>query len=362
MRVTRRGVLVAGAVTAGCLGRPNTPPAACAGTGGSGRIGFVGDVMLGRSVTDRWEGADPTGVWGSTLGRLRALDGLVANLECCVSHRGERWPDKTFYFRADPTFAVPALESAGVSAATLANNHALDFGAVALGDTRSHLSTAGVQPTGAGRDRDRALDPAVFEAGDLTVAVIGLTDQLPAYAAGKYSPGTAFARLDRTNPRTEATVTEVLSRARAHEPDLVVASLHWGPNWETSPDGTQELFARYLIEEGVDVVHGHSAHVLQGVERYRGRPIIYDAGDFVDDYIDKEGYHNKLSALFELRVAGGVPERLEAIPVEIADESVSVATGPARARVEEILRARSSAFGTETAGTGTGLAIDLDGC
>jgi poly-gamma-glutamate synthesis protein (capsule biosynthesis protein) len=345
---------------AGCLGAaPRDGPGPLDAESVDARLGFVGDVMLGRSVTDRWRGQNPAGVWGATLERLSGLDGLVANLECCISDRGQRWPDKTYYFRADPEFAVPALRAAGVSVASLANNHTLDFGAIALSDTLDYLADADVAAVGAGPDRSAAVDPAVVETGGLTVATVAFTDQWPAYAASQGSPGTAYVPLDRTVPSTRQMAGSALDRARETDPDVVVASLHWGPNWETEPDATREAFARWLIDRGVDVVHGHSAHVLQGVEVYRGRPILYDCGDFVDDYIDKEGLHNKRSALFEILIRDGRLEGLRLVPVEIADEAVHPAGEEGAAWLRETMRERSSAFGTTVERAGDGVSIPL---
>jgi poly-gamma-glutamate synthesis protein (capsule biosynthesis protein) len=347
----------------GCVGAPPDDGPGCFDAGTTdARIGFVGDVMLGRSVNDHWLGADPAGVWGSTLDRLRELDGLVANLECCISDRGRPWPNKTYSFRAHPDFAVPALEAAGASIASLANNHVLDFREPALRDTRAHLQNAGIAHPGAGPDRETAFAPTVVDVGGLTVATIALTDQWRAYAATENGPGTAYTRLDRADPVTRSLVRDALDRANDRDPDLVVATLHWGPNWETAPDATQVGFARWLIDQGVDVVHGHSAHVLQGVEVYRGRPIVYDAGDFVDDYVHKTGFHNKRSALFELVVTDGRLEALRLVPIEIRDETATLAGDPAAAWVRETMRARSTAFGTTIERAGDGLAIPLGTC
>ena len=328
------------------------------------RIGFVGDLMLGRSVTERWADDDPENVWGSTLSRLQELDGLIGNLECCISDRGTRWPDKGYYFRADPAFAVPALEAAGASFVSLANNHVLDYSEPALRDTESHLSDAGIAHAGAGTDWDAALEPTTFEVGDLTVAAFGLTDQAEAFAARESEPGSAFATLDPSVPGTRALVTGILDRAAEHDPDLVVASLHWGPNWETKPRAVHEAFGRWLIEQGVDVVHGHSAHVLQGVEVYQGRPIIYDAADFVDDYIsyhDREGVHNKRSALFELVVRDGDLDELVVEPTAIVDEAATLADDDVAEWVRDTLEARSAAFGTTVERIDDRLAFPLGG-
>ncbi|MXR52768.1 CapA family protein [Halovenus sp. WSH3] len=349
MTWTRRGLLAAGVTAlAGCVGgEPGT------------RIGFVGDVMLGRSVNDHWIGRDPDGVWGSTLNRLRRLDGLVLNLECCISERGRKWPDKVYYFRSDPDFAVPALESANAALASLANNHSLDFRAPALADTRGYLDDADIAHAGAGPSREAALTPAVTDIGGLTVAVVALTDRYPEYAAGDGTAGTAYLPLDPSVPESRQTVEATLRRARDADPDLLAVSLHWGPNWETAPSETQRRFARWLIDRGVDVVHGHSAHVLQGVEVYRGRPIVYDAGDFVDDYIDKESVQNKRSALFELTVEDGSVDSLRIVPTEIADETATMADEQASAWVCEAIRERSAAFGTRVDRTDAGLSVSL---
>ena len=388
---TRRTLLASGVAglvgLAGCAGEPANPDdgdrgstgEAESGDGGSGasdddsdgaderdatRIGFVGDLMLGRSVNERWADADGGAekVWGSTLSRLEELDGLVGNLECCVSDRGTRWPDKGYYFRSDPDFAVPALEAAGASFVSLANNHVLDYSEPALRDTDSHLTDAGIAHAGAGTDRDAALEPAAFEAGDLTVAAFGLTDQAKEFAASESGPGTAFATLDPSVSATRSLVEEILDRAEAHDPDLVVASLHWGPNWETKPRAVHEAFGRWLIEQGVDVVHGHSAHVLQGVEVYQGRPIIYDAADFVDDYIsyqDRQGVRNKRSALFELVVRDGDPDELVVEPTAIVDEAATLADEEVAEWVCDTVAERSEAFDTEVERSDNRLAVPL---
>jgi len=363
MTWTRRSLLAGLGSMAGCLGAPRRRSRSCLDAGSTdARIGFVGDVMLGRGVNDRWSDTDAAGVWGSTLGRLQALDGLVLNLECCIATDDERWPGKTYYFRADPEFAVPALAVADVSVAGLANNHVLDFGESGLRETVTHLDTAGVAHAGAGPNRDAALEPAVSDAGDLIVAVISLTDRWAAYAAGEHSPGTAYTPLDRSVGATRAIVRDTLDRVAAADPDLVVASLHWGPNWETAPSPTQQGFARWLVDRGVDVVHGHSAHVLQGVEMYQGRPIIYDAGDFVDDYIHKEGVHNKRSVLFELVVTDGRPDELRLVPVEIKNEAAWLADEDVSRWVHETMAERSEPFGTSVERIEDGVAVPLGSC
>jgi poly-gamma-glutamate synthesis protein (capsule biosynthesis protein) len=368
---------VAGAVSVGCgsLSGCATPVGSGASDAGAGpslpetdaRLGFVGDAMLGRNVDKRWssERGDrrdlpPAGVWGSLTERLAELDGLFCNLECTLAEGGTRRPGRTYYFRADPDWALPALTAAGTTFAGLANNHVLDFGTAALSATREHLDGAGIAHAGAGPSLRAALQPALVEVGGLSVAVVSVTDRSPSYGAGLTSPGTAFGSLHPRDPLTRLAVGDALRRARALDPDLTVASLHWGPNWDPTPAPTQRRMARWLVERGVDLVHGHSAHVIQGIEVVDGRPILYDCGDFVDDYIHKEGLHNKRSFLFELGVADGGFDALRLRPVEIGGRAVDRADGEAAAWLRDRMRSLSEPFGTEFERAGDGLRLALD--
>ncbi|MFC6770834.1 CapA family protein, partial [Halorubrum pallidum] len=140
--------------------------------------------------------------------------------------------------------------------------------------------------------------------------------------------------------------------------------LHWGPNWETEPRAVHERFGRFLVDRGVDVVHGHSAHVLQGVEVYDDSPIIYDAGDFVDDYvdyIDREGVHNKRSALFELTVRDGDLHEIEVVPIRIVDEAATLAEGEVATWVRDTVAERSRPYGTPVERDDGRLTIPLGG-
>ncbi len=366
MKPTRRAVLASvAAAGAGCLGPPSPAVSvscpARVRTTGTTRLGFAGDVMLGRGVNDRWIDDPPSGVWGGLAGHLTTLDGLFLNLECCLSDRGNPRPGRTYHFRADPDWAIPALKAVDASWVNLANNHVLDFGPDAFADTLANLSTAGIAAAGAGRTRDDAVQPSILELGDLTVGAFGLTDRSPSYAAGRDRPGTAYARLAPGNPTTEWLVKTALDTIREADPDLVIASLHWGSNWKTEPSRSQRRFGRWLIDHGVDLIHGHSAHVIQGVEVYRGRPIIYDAGDFVDDYAVKPDLHNDRSFLFELVIDDGRLDGLRLRPIVIEKESVHVAGDAVAAWLRRTMRSRSAAFGTQVERAGDGLRIPLPG-
>ena len=327
---------------------------------GMTRLGFTGDVMLGRLVDEHQRRRAVDAVWGDVLDRLRALDGLFVNLECCLSTRGEPWRRtyRPFHFRADPDWAVPALSAAGVDYASLANNHVLDYGRTALHDTLAHLDDAGIAHAGAGENEDAARDPAVVDVDGCEVAVVSFTDNTPEYAAGPDAPGTAHVEFDAGSGATRRAVGRTLARARDRDPDLLVASLHWGPNMRTEPPDAFRGFARWLADAGVDVVHGHSAHVFQGVEVLDGTLVLYDAGDFVDDYAVDGDLRNDRSFLFEVRVDDG-PAELRLLPTEIDDYAVHRARGSAADWSRERMDELSSAFGTTFERDGGELVLKL---
>ena len=327
------------------------------------RIGLTGDVMLGRLVDEHQRDRPVTAVWGDLLDHLEDLDALLVNLECCLSSGGRRWrrTRQAFHFRAHPDRAVPALQRAGVDCCALANNHVLDFEEEALRDTLDHLDDGCIARAGAGRTREGAFEPASVTAGDLDVGVVSFTDNTPEYAASEASPGTAYVEIDVDDEGTRAAVSEALERARERDPDFLVASLHWGPNMvETPPDSFRE-FGRWLVDQGVDLIHGHSAHVFQGIEVYDGRPILYDTGDFVDDYAVDDWLRNDRSFLFEASVTDdGDPAELRLLPTEIDDFSVHRASPEAAEWSRERMRELSAAFGTSFDRDGERLVLDLE--
>jgi poly-gamma-glutamate synthesis protein (capsule biosynthesis protein) len=311
------------------------------------RLGLTGDVMLGRNVDRRRRSRSPDALWGDLRERLAGLDGLFVNLECALSTRGERWTRtyRPFHFRAGPSWATAALEAAGVRFAALANNHLLDYGETALLDTLDALDGSGIAHAGAGPDREAARAPAVVDVSGTRVAVVSFTDNTPEYAANEGSPGVAYCRMDPDDPEDRAVVERSLGRAREHDPDLLVASLHWGPNMEAEPSEAHREFGRWLAGE-VDLVHGHSAHVFQGIEVVDGTPVLYDCGDFVDDYAVDDDLRNDRGFLFVATVEDGSVERLRLHPVEIRDCAVREAPPGVADWCRERMRERSAPFGT----------------
>ncbi|QRV15993.1 CapA family protein [Haloterrigena salifodinae] len=330
--------------------------------GGRGEttIGFAGDTMLGRELNRQYgrSDVDPAAVWGDLRPRLESLDGVCCNLECCLSMRGEPAPGRTYHFRGDPEWAVPALSAGNVQFASLANNHAMDFGPVSLTDTIDALTEAGIDVAGAGETPAAARAPATFSVGDVDVAVVSFADRYAGYAATDGRPGIAHIAPDPSASETRRVVGDAIERAKATDPDLLVASVHFGPNWVERPSGRLVAFGHRLVDRGVDLVHGHSSHVVQGIERYGDGVVLHDTGDFVDDFGVKDGLQNDRSYLFEATLEDGELREIQLVPIEI-DDGVSRAGEDAAAWLRETMRARSAPFETTYERDGEGLVVPL---
>jgi len=304
------------------------------------KLGLAGDTMLGRGVAEKLRSAPPDALFAPELvAAAHEADALVLNLECCISSRGEPWPDprKPFFFRAPPV-AVEALALLGVDCVTLANNHALDFGACALLDTFEHLDAAGITWVGAGADSRRSRAPAVIERDGFRLAVLGLADHPPEYAAGPDRPGIAYAELDRGLPGWLRDGV----RAAAADADAVLVTPHWGPNMTVAPRPRTRRAAAALLEAGASLVAGHSAHVFHGVEPR----VLYDLGDFVDDYAVDPAVRNDLGLLVFVTFEDGSPAEVEALPLKLDCCRTRLAEGSDAAWIRHRFRAACSRLGT----------------
>jgi poly-gamma-glutamate capsule biosynthesis protein CapA/YwtB (metallophosphatase superfamily) len=301
------------------------------------RLALAGDTMLGRGIAERIETEGPSSLFAPELVALvQEADLCLLNLECCISERGAPAPGKVFHFRA-PAASAQALARLGVDCVTLANNHALDFGPDALLDTFAHLESAGIQWVGAGADLDEARAPAVLEAGGTRLGVIAVADHPADYAAAPGRPGVTYADLGRrTIP------VWLLEAIRGLDADAILVSPHWGPNMLAEPVAHVRTAAGALLEAGATLIAGHSAHLFHGLDRR----ILYDLGDFLDDYAVDPKLRNDLGLLFLLDLDG---DRLEAIPLKLEFAYTRLAAGGDFAWVRRRFREACAAFGTEVA-------------
>jgi poly-gamma-glutamate capsule biosynthesis protein CapA/YwtB (metallophosphatase superfamily) len=244
----------------------------------------VGDVMLGRGVTDKSQPFVAVAPW------LGAADLTLGNLECVIAEEGVPRPGPC-RLRASAS-AVAVLRDAGFDVLGLANNHALDFGQVGLAETVSRLQKAGIGTVGVGPNDEAAVQPLIRRVGRVRLALLAF-NAVPDPADTHESGGWTRARWDRER----ATAAIAAARAQADgstEPSsqaqveglakaAVIVSVHWGYEYELRADPAQHDAAQAMLDAGADLVIGHHPHVVQGSWVSEGRFVAYSLGNFVFD-------------------------------------------------------------------------------
>ena len=320
------------------------------------RLAFVGDVMIGRlidallptSIARKSPHSDPEDAartvdnsilarypeltsynylspWGNSVSLLQKADLILANLETALTRSERQWPNKAFNYRSHPE-NVRCLTEVGMGGGdgrgyvSLANNHTLDWQLEGLNETVETLSKAGVQYAGAGRSAAEAATSAELNVGGED----GWKIKCWSFADHPldWEGVDAFNLIDYTKKGREKISLQLADgELETDKVGLKVVSVHWGPNYGWHPAVEIVDLAHWMIDEcGVDIVHGHSSHHIQGVEVYNGKLIIYGCGDFIDDYAVDLTFRNDLSALWRVTVgerAGEERSRLEVKKLEL---------------------------------------------
>lgn len=181
-----------------------------------------------------------------------ADDLTIANFEGTLTDSDER-EDKTFAFKA-PASYVSILTGGSVEAVNTANNHSHDYGDQSFDDTLAALDDAGIVHFGYD-------ETAVMDVKGIKVGLVGIYE--------------LYDHLER-----EQQLKDNIAKVKADGAQLIVVIFHWGNETETVPDSNQTTLGRIAIDEGADLVCGHHPHVLQGIETYKGRNIVYSLGNF----------------------------------------------------------------------------------
>lgn len=301
--------------------------------------------------------AGPSYVWGAALDEWRreGPDGRIINLETSVTRSGD-YVGKGINYRVSPENAS-CLAAAAIDCCVLANNHVLDWGYTGLSETLATLSGLGIKTAGAGRNLDEASAPAVLNFGGrgrvLIFSFAVPSSGVPrSWAATRDAPGVHV--LGDLSAASVATITKQMKRSRRPD-DVIVVSIHWGPNWGYEVPDTQRRFAHALIDDvGVSVVHGHSSHHAKGIEIYRGRAILYGGGDFLNDYEGIGGHEEYRGDLALMYFAGIDTASADVVGLEIAPLLIRNfrLVGPSRRDVEWLqqrLDRECRKFGTRAA-------------
>ena len=223
-------------------------------------LSVVGDCTLGTDETFDYDtslnayyenyGAD---YFLQNVKDIFSTDDLtIANFEGTLTDSDER-EDKTFAFRAPASYAS-ILTGGSVEAVNTANNHSHDYGDQSFDDTLAALNDAGIVHFGYD-------ETAVMDVKGIKVGLVGIYE--------------LYDHLER-----EQQLKDNIAKVKADGAQLIVVIFHWGNETETVPDSNQTTLGRIAIDEGADLVCGHHPHVLQGIETYKGRNIVYSLGNF----------------------------------------------------------------------------------
>jgi poly-gamma-glutamate capsule biosynthesis protein CapA/YwtB (metallophosphatase superfamily) len=292
--------------------------------------------------------------WGDALAVLydAAPDARIVNLETGITRSDEFAPGKAVHYRMHPA-NVPALAAVRPDVCVLANNHVVDFGRPGLAETLETLARAGLAAVGAGRDAAEARQPAILALDSgrrVLVFAFGMPSSgvPPGWAATEDRPGVHL--VPRPSDDDAAAVADLIRHVR-RPGDVVVASVHWGPNWGYGVSRDEVRFAHRLVDAGVDVVHGHSSHHPRPVEVYRDRVVLYGCGDLVDDYEGipgHEAYRDDLRLLYLVSVDRdtGALVHLRIVPMQARQMRLWHASPGDSAWLRRVLDRVSRRFGT----------------
>lgn len=223
-------------------------------------LSVVGDCTLGTDETFDYDtslnayyenyGAD---YFLQNVKDIFSTDDLtIANFEGTLTDSDER-EDKTFAFKAPASYAS-ILTGGSVEAVNTANNHSHDYGEQSFDDTLAALDDAGIVHFGYD-------ETAVMDVKGIKVGLVGIYE--------------LYDHLER-----EQQLKDNIAKVKADGAQLIVVIFHWGNETETVPDSNQTTLGRIAIDEGADLVCGHHPHVLQGIETYKGKNIVYSLGNF----------------------------------------------------------------------------------
>ncbi|HBB02441.1 MAG: SH3 type 3 domain-containing protein, poly-gamma-glutamate synthesis protein (capsule biosynthesis protein) [Candidatus Peregrinibacteria bacterium GW2011_GWF2_38_29] len=269
----------------------------------------VGDIMLSRVVDQKMRtNKNYEYPFLRTAEYLKSADFVFGNLETAITP-GRPVVTGEMSFRADPENAS-VLKKMNFEIISLANNHTPNFGQKGLKDTFESLDKAGVKFAGAGLNKTAAAAPVYIEKNGFKFAFLAYNDLdvVPkSYFAWDTNAG--------TNPMYEDDMIKAVKDAKQNA-DFVIVSMHSGIEYKPHPSTRQVNFAHAAIDAGAEIVIGHHPHVIQDVEKYKGKYILYSLGNFVFDQMWSRETREGLTAKIDFMKAGVASINFEPILIE----------------------------------------------
>ena len=259
-------------------------------------LSFLGDVMTDSYIGEYIDSYGVDYPFEDIRDILTDDDVTIANFESSISLRGETLKPKGYGFRSKP-YTLEGLVNNGIDTVSLANNHIFDFGEAAFIDTIDSLNEYGIRHVGAGDNINQAEKPLIIEKDNYTIGIIAYNSIIPweSWKATDDVAGTAWFTKDYNDKIIENIINT------KEECDLVFVVLHWGVEYSSEPEDWQIELAHKMIDSGADGVIGHHPHVLQAIEIYNDKPILYSIGNFV--FLKKDEDAGR-TGIFQLKYNG----------------------------------------------------------
>ena len=315
----------------------------------------VGDVLLGNAAAPYLETNGYDWPFENVKALLGSADLVIGNLAAPITTTSKKSSSNDEYTYKLGLESGPALKRAGFHLLSLGNNHVLDYGIAGLGETITTLRANDIAVVGAGDDEKQARQGVIYDFGTLRLGLLSYgEDGSDTKGRAKGARG-GYASMSRTN------VAQDIARMRTNA-DVVVVSFHWGKNYRDVTESQQKM-GRRAIDLGADIVYGHHPHVVQPIEIYQGKPIIYSLGNFVfgtkGKYKDNQGYGLVSRWVFE----GKTLKWVLATPIGVNNEVVKfqpkrVPPQEAKLALEPHLKRYGTAFRWEDDTAFIGLATD----
>lgn len=287
------------------------------------KIEAVGDILLGRGVGMRLENQKKGYIYPfeKVADLLKKGDIVFGNLEESITDSTNCLIDINQggkYVLKNKLEAINGLKYAGFNLFNIANNHILDYYDKGLFDTMDLLDKNSIAHSGAGKNMEEARKPAVIEKRGVKVGMLSYTDMSEvvykgnppiSFIAGKNKAGVA--------PKDYNYIKEDVGRIRKSV-DLLIVSLHWGKEESFDVLPEQRDLAKKLLDDGVDIVLGHHPHQFQGIELYKGKPIVYSMGNFIFDQNDPE---NQEGFILNFEYTGKKLSSFTATPIRTVEKT-----------------------------------------
>ncbi|TCO79343.1 CapA family protein [Marinisporobacter balticus] len=302
-------------------------------------ISLMGDVLLDRSIGKLIEINGVEHPWEHVSPILTKSDFAFINLETSIGVGGKPIAGKTYTFQSKPE-TLKGVINAGIRGVGIANNHILDYGQEGFIETLKNLEKMEIPYSGGGRNIKDAQKPVIWEKEDMKIGFLAFSRVIP--DINWYVTDKRAGVLSAYDYYTD-NVLKLIEETKK-DVDFLIVSVHWGKELEDYPEEKDIKFAKKLVDGGADCIMGHHPHVLQGVEFYKNKPIIYSLGNFV---FNARGKRSNQTMIFHIEMNKRGIVKTRVTPIFIRNGQPTPAQGKEKEEIINILNTLSKEWNTK---------------